>query len=345
MTGRASSPAYAYASVARMRAVLRPASDRAVVEDAEEVAAFVRRLAVLIAAGLHPGRAWMQLAPPGERPRRGDRAVPSVIRRVATGAGSGSLAAVVTAAVEDPRDGHPGDGAAAGAWRALAAGLDVAEGTGAPLAAALDRLAGTLVDVAEVRRDAGTALAGPVATGRTVLLMPGAGLLLAAGLGFDPLRILTTTVPGAACLVVGAALVAVGWRWNRALVRRAMPRDPAPGLVLDLVAIAMSGGASVPRAVAVVRRAAERSGISAGAELEAVGSVVALAARSGAPVAVLLRSEADRVRRDARTWAERAAARLAARLMLPLGVCILPAFLAVGVVPMLLAVVSSTLGR
>ncbi|MFT2689728.1 hypothetical protein [Clavibacter zhangzhiyongii] len=37
------------------------------------------------------------------------------------------------------------------------------------------RLAETLVEVARVRRDAGTALAGPVATGRTVLLLPGAG--------------------------------------------------------------------------------------------------------------------------------------------------------------------------
>ncbi|RIJ45205.1 pilus assembly protein, partial [Clavibacter lycopersici] len=203
----------------------------------------------------------------------------------------------------------------------------------------------SLVDVARVRRDAGTALAGPVATSRTVLLMPGAGLLLAAGLGFDPLRVLVTTVPGMACLVAGSGLVAVGWRWNRGLVSQATPRESAPGLVLDLVATAMSGGASVPRAVAVVGRACERAGLPAGDDLDAVGSVVDAAARTGAPVAVLLRSEAGRIRRDAATWAERAAARLAARLMLPLGVCILPAFLAVGVVPMLLAVVSSTLGH
>jgi tight adherence protein B len=175
--------------------------------------------------------------------------------------------------------------------------------------------------------------------------MPGAGILLAAGLGFDPVRVLTTTVPGAACLVVGSSLVAVGWRWNRRLVRQAMPRDPAPGLVLDLVATAMTGGASVPRAVAVVRRACERAGLPAEGELDAAADVVEVAAGTGAPVAVLLRSEAERARRDAATWADRAAARLAARLMLPLGVCVLPAFLAVGVVPMLLAVLSSTLGR
>ncbi|OUE27294.1 type II secretion system F family protein [Clavibacter michiganensis] len=320
----------------------RGGGDAEAVEEAEEIAAFVRRLAVLLGAGLHLERAWSQLAPGGDRPRRGERAVPALVRSVAAGAGSAPLATRVSAAAAAA---GTGGGAAARSWSALAAGLEVADRTGAPLARSLERLADSLVDVARVRRDAGTALAGPVATSRTVLLMPGAGILLAAGLGFDPLRVLVTTVPGLACLVAGCSLVAVGGRWNRVLVRQATPHEPAPGLVLDLVATAMSGGASVPRAVAVVRRACERAGLDPGGDLDAVGSVVEAASRTGAPVAVLLRSEAERSRRDAATWAERAAARLAARLMLPLGVCILPAFLAVGVVPMLLAVVSSTLGR
>ncbi|WP_440624355.1 type II secretion system F family protein [Clavibacter nebraskensis] len=333
--------------IGRSRAVplrrrLRGGSDEAVVEEAEEIAAFVRRLAVLLGAGLHLERAWSQPAPPDARVRRGERAVAALARRVAAGDGSAPLAERIVAtatAVEGA------GGSTARSWCALAAGLEVADRTGAPLARSLHRLADSLVDVARVRRDAGTALAGPVATSRTVLLMPGAGLLLAAGLGFDPLRVLVTTVPGLACLVAGSSLVAIGWRWNRGLVRRAVSREPAPGLVLDLVAMAMSGGASVPRAVAVVRRACERAGLRTGDDLDAVGSVVDAAARTGAPVAVLLGSEAERIRRDAATRAERAAARLAAQLMLPLGVCILPAFLAVGVVPMLLAVVSSTLGR
>nr|WP_317230735.1 type II secretion system F family protein [Clavibacter sp. MX14-G9D] len=328
----------------RLPATIVPSSAGAVVAEAEETAAFVRGLAVLLGAGLPPERAWRQLAPPGGRARRGDGAAASVIRCVASGSDSDPLSARVAHAVERGRSGTAG-GAATAPWSALAAVLEISDRTGAPMAAALVRLAETLVDVARVRRDAGTALAGPVATSRTVLLMPGAGIVLAAGLGFDPIRILATTVPGAACLVVGAALVAVGWRWNRSLVRRALPRDAAPGLVLDLVATAMSGGASVPRSVAVVGRACERSGIPVRGELTAVASVVEVATRTGAPVVDLLRGEAERARRDARTGAERAAARLAARLMLPLGVCVLPAFLAVGVVPMLLAVVSSTLGR
>jgi tight adherence protein B len=45
----------------------------------------------------------------------------------------------------------------------------------------------------------------------------------------------------------------------------------------------------------------------------------------------------------ARTAARRTAERLGVRLMLPLGACVLPAFLLIGVVPILLGIVSSTL--
>ncbi|WP_445338146.1 type II secretion system F family protein [Clavibacter sp. CFBP 8614] len=331
------------AALARRVRRSRAAAGGAAVEEVEEIAATVRRLAVLLRAGLHPERAWQQLAPPGPRPRRSDGLVQAVVREVAVGSRSLCLSERIACAAS--RDEAAGHADTARSWRALATALEVADRTGAPLAAALTRLADALVAVGRVRRDAGTALAGPVATARTVLLLPAAGLLLAAGLGFDPLRILFTTVPGAACLVVGVSLVVVGWRWNGKLVRAAVPGDPAPGLVLDLVATAMAGGSSVPRATSVVRIACERNGLPVGSDIERVRTVAAAAVRTGAPVAVLLRGEADRARRDASTWAERAAARLGARLMLPLGACILPAFLAVGVVPMLMAVVSSTLGR
>ncbi|RIJ43888.1 pilus assembly protein, partial [Clavibacter lycopersici] len=147
-----------------VRLRIRGAGDEAVVEEAEEIAAFVRRLAVLLGAGLHLERAWSQLAPPGGRPRRGEGQVPALIRRVAAGAGSAPLAARVAAAATAAGSGA---GASARSWCALAAGLEVADRTGAPLARSLDRLADSLVDVARVRRDAGTALAGPVATSRT----------------------------------------------------------------------------------------------------------------------------------------------------------------------------------
>ena len=65
--------------------------------------------------------------------------------------------------------------------------------------------------------------------------------------------------------------------------------------------------------------------------------------RPGVPAVVLLRSEADGRRRAARVRSRPArAAELETRLLLPLGLCVLPAFVLLGVVPIALAIVSST---
>ena len=75
-----------------------------------------------------------------------------------------------------------------------------------------------------------------------------------------------------------------------------------------------------------------------------VDAVIAVAARAGAPVAELLRAEAARRRRTARADGTAKAAALGVRLMLPLGVCVLPAFVLLGVVPLIVSVVTGTLG-
>ena len=75
-----------------------------------------------------------------------------------------------------------------------------------------------------------------------------------------------------------------------------------------------------------------------------IDRVLDLSARAGVPAAELLRSEAEQLRRDARSDGRQRAETLAVTLMLPLGVCVLPAFMLVGVAPLLLSVLSSTLG-
>jgi tight adherence protein B len=62
------------------------------------------------------------------------------------------------------------------------------------------------------------------------------------------------------------------------------------------------------------------------------------------PAADLLTSEAEELRRVATARAQEDAAALGVRLMLPLGLCILPAFMVLGVLPLLVAVITSTVG-
>ncbi len=146
--------------------------------------------------------------------------------------------------------------------------------------------------------------------------------------------------------------------------RRPRPRrtrhDPDPVLLLDLVAAALGTGVAIPRAVESVGR------VWGSPELARVGRLLLLGAaweeawegvprsaiarvlepawRDGAnPLPLLERARAAALAtRDRR--AREAAGRLGVRLVLPLGLCHLPAFIAIGVVPVLLSTGVELLG-
>lgn len=296
----------------------------------EAVAAVTQRLAVLLAAGVAPASAWQYVAEPTEHHP------PPVLAAAAAARDGGS----VPAALVDAASGLPDS--VAGAWRGLAAAWFVATEAGAPLANSLRDLAGSFRDLGQTQRDVSVALAGPVATARMVMALPAVGVLFGLGLGFNTLKMLFATTPGLICLALATLLVWGGIRWNRRLVASASPKSLTPGLAVDLMAIAMSGGGSVDGARALVGGAKRRFGLDDGGSTS-IDAVISLAQRAGVPAAELLRSEADQVRRQARSDAQRSAAALSVKLMMPLGICVLPAFMLVGVAPLLMAVLSSTI--
>jgi tight adherence protein B len=320
--------------------------------DLDPVASIVERLAVLLAAGVAPASAWGYLV---ESPPEGGDGIGRMVTAVSAAEPGEAIGESVLRALEDAplpegRDRRPAaaSGATSGsrasvivAWRGLAAAWLVATEAGAPLAPSLRDFAVCLRGLAQAQRDARTALSGPVATARLVLVLPLVGVLFGMALGFDTLGALVTTAPGLCCLVVGSILLLLARVWNRRLVNSASPTEVAPGLPLDLLAIALSGGASLDRARGTVERALQRCGLAGSEEAE---PVLDLSRRAGVPAGALLRSEADRLRREARSVAERKAATLAVTLMLPLGLCVLPAFMLLGVAPLMIAVLSSTAG-
>ena len=136
-----------------------------------------------------------------------------------------------------------------------------------------------------------------------------------------------------------------------------------PVLLLDLLDVAISTGASVPRALSAVGAAV---GGQQGDELARGGAALLLGASwqsawAGSPVADVvgaleaswgtgtapgpaLRGRADQLRRDRRTRTRTAAGVLGVRLVLPLGLCFLPAFVLLGLVPMLLSLAGDLFG-
>ena len=222
-----------------------------------------------------------------------------------------------------------------GAWREVAAAWTIATTVGAPLADSLRAIAAALRDAEEASDDARVALAEPAGTARLMGWLPLAAIALGAALGFDTAATLVTSPIGIACLVAGLALIAAAHRWTAALVRRASPDPGIPGLSAELLAVALAGGVSIDRARNVVGRA---RGVDAD---PSVDQVLLLSQRAGIPAAELLRATAGLARHRARIDGRLRAARLSSRLLLPLGVCTLPAFLLLGVAPMLLSVMST----
>jgi tight adherence protein B len=298
-------------------------------QDQDEVATLVQRLAVLLAAGVAPPSAWGYLVG-----NEGDSPA-SRVDAIARAVGEHIPA-------DDAILSIVGTSTDAAGWRGLAAAWGVASEAGAPLAPTLADLAGSLRDLAETGRQVQVALAAPIATARMVMALPAVGVLFGMALGFDTVGTLFGTPAGLACLAAGGGLMIAARFWNRRLVRSAEPDAQTPGLALDLVAIAVSGGASTERATRAVERACERSSLALETDRAIIDIVLLLSRRAGVPAATLLRSEAAEARRRARSDGARKAATLSVTLMLPLGLCILPAFMLLGVAPLLIAVISST---
>ncbi|WP_105567587.1 type II secretion system F family protein [Microbacterium halophytorum] len=300
-------------------------------DTAGNVAVSALRLAALLGAGAVPHAAWRHLADSG------DAAAARVADRIAGGA------PVAEAIGEEGAPGRrrfgrraAGERDAAAAWRDVAAAWGVASTVGAPLAESLRGMAHALRDAQETLDDVRVAMAEPVHTARLMSALPFVGVVIAAALGFDVLGVLLAPGAGLICLVVGLALIAGGGVWAAALVRSARPEPGTPGMRAELTAIALGGGVSLERARALVDEAGGR-----GSETAEVERVLGLSRRAGIPAIDLLRATAEQQRAEARTDGRVRAARLGTRLLLPLGACTLPAFLCLGVVPMLLAVMQT----
>lgn len=300
------------------RRVLRT-QPRAVRVHEAEVAQLVRTLAVLLQAGAAPLAAWRHLAE----------------------SGSEVAAGVVAESVEGGRPLVEAIRDAGGVWRIVAAAWGIAATVGAPLGEVLRAIAAALAGAGDIRDEVAVALAEPAGTARLMLWLPLVGLLLGTALGFDTVTVLLTQPAGWVCLGAGLGLLLLARVWTRAMVRRAAPAAGIPGIRAELLVVALAGGTAIPRARALVEQELA-DGDDPTAAPQAIEQVLRLSAAAGVPAAELLRAEADRARRDARTAGRAGAARLSSRLLLPLGACTLPAFMLLGVAPLILSVLSMT---
>ncbi len=255
--------------------------------------------------------------------------------------------------------------------------LRMSESAGAPLATSLERAA----EHAEERIDAllgrQSALAAPRATGRILSWLPLLGLGLGVLMGSDPVGVLTGSILGALTGLLGLGLAFAGRRWTAALVHRAEAESTASSggdqienvppvdtaLVLELLAAQLRAGLAPLAALGTLAEALNSrplhavcqrlqmgggwgsawSGSAAGTFGE-LRDALAPAYTGGAPSTALLLSLADTHRLSERRAAERAAGKLSVALVVPLGLCSLPAFICLGIVPILISLLPTLTG-
>lgn len=87
------------------------------------------------------------------------------------------------------------------------------------------------------------------------------------------------------------------------------------------------------------------AGVGDHPELRLFGQQLAFSHATGAPTAEMLQTGARQARAEHRQQAEQRAARLGVQMVIPLGICFLPAFVLLGVVPVVLALVPEALGQ
>lgn len=136
-------------------------------------------------------------------------------------------------------------------------------------------------------------------------------------------------------------------------------------MMLELVAAMLDAGSGIGRSLELVAASASTdygkalrpvvSALAIGADWETawrssevrlpeileLRDALGFAALTGAPSSAILYAQAARLRRERFRAAEKRAASLGVKLVIPLGLCSLPAFICLGVVPVLLALVPS----
>ncbi|SPT54282.1 Flp pilus assembly protein TadB [Actinomyces bovis] len=252
------------------------------------------------------------------------------------------------------------------AARGAVAACRLAHSIGAPLAGVLESVAGAVSEAGRAQASRDTALAGPRSSARLLVALPLAAPLLGEAVGADLWGFFSSGRLGALVLVAGVVLILLGhWLTARLLAAaQAEPVDEALGL--DLARAALLAGATVPGTLAALGAALEEGCLTVvsralllgsdwdeawqvAAELDGgapgnrwaraegqLAECLRVSWEEGASPLPLLERAACTVRDGRAASAQEAAERLAVRLVLPLGLCHLPAFVLLGVVPVVL---------
>lgn len=250
------------------------------------------------------------------------------------------------------------------AARAVVAATDLSRQLGCPLAQVLAQCAHAISGATRAALERQSAQTGPRSTARLLGVLPLVALLGGAALGVDLGTMLTTPGWVRVSFILGLIALAVGNLWTYCLIRHAATAQGAQidaAWAMQLCAAALQAGTSIPHAIDALGQCVgdknlqgcgkmlilgadwEETWQRAGPTWQDLAKALRPAWEDGASPVPLLEAGARNQNEQAAYGAKIAAEKLAVRLVLPMGICLLPAFLALGVVPVIISTVDSLL--
>ncbi len=203
--------------------------------------------------------------------------------------------------------------------------MKLAIDSGAPLRPTALNLARHQENLRAFQREVEQAQAVPRATRKLMLWLPALGIFLGEVMGFGPLGALGTT-PGLVSFLLAIGLTYLGASITQRMLNKSLKYNELPAEPWIRLGVLMSTGMGL-------RQAIRESGFS-----NQNNEVINLALSTGASLSTLV---AAQIHAELSEYAARqitAAKELAVKLMIPLGLTTLPAFLILTVFPMLIGI-------
>lgn len=196
-----------------------------------------------------------------------------------------------------------------------------------------------------------------------------ATIRMAVAVGTGSAVMVVLPAPAPVSLVASASAAWLCWHltrhWHPSAARQARLLTAQAPQVADMLAACAAAGVPLPRALSVVADAADapiRNLLASAAARTALGAdpeeawlpmaeesatapiarAILRATSTGSAVAASLADAADELRAAARSSVEQQAQAVAVKTVGPLGVCFLPAFVLIGVVPLVAALLDTT---
>ena len=214
---------------------------------------------------------------------------------------------------------------------------------GGPILLALNRIADVFDRQDRNHREVQLAFAGPQATAKLVMWLPVLALVLGQAVGMNPIGAIFHSLLGAISVSLGLGLMVAGRQWTRRLLARAIPDSRDPGAFLDCVLIGLQAGLPLSSAQS---QAAQHYELAFGEapekqNFERLENAAELSRSTGAAIGEILIAESDGFREQHRHEVATRISRLGVRLMIPLGVAVLPAFILLSIVPIAISLLSN----